>query len=165
MLPFRDIVGEVPEKPGFCIPSPSFGFFFKLERSGDLVTDEPIVEPFVDPIVVDVVFIDAILPFEAYGFPLASVIEMWPPKTTHIARRRMHPHPLIAYRSSRAPEILDFRKWCLLMERMPLSDRRPLASQTAYRTVPSRTRRHSVLWRVSEKWNTSDVIITCCNHN
>lgn len=76
MLPFRDIVGDVPENPGFWIPSPSLGFFFKLERNGDLVTDDPIVDPFVDPIVVEVVFIEAILPFEAYGLPLASVIEM-----------------------------------------------------------------------------------------
>lgn len=83
MLPFLDIVGDVPEKPGFCIPKPSFGFgFFKLDLNGDRVIDDATVESLVDPNVVDVVFMEAILPFDAvtYGFPLASVIETPPPE-------------------------------------------------------------------------------------
>jgi hypothetical protein len=80
VLPFLDRVGEVPENPGFWIPNPSFGLgFFKLDLSGDLVTDEePTVDPFVDPIVVEVVFMEAMLPLDAvgtYGLPLASVTE------------------------------------------------------------------------------------------
>lgn len=82
MLPFLDIVGDVPEKPGFCIPKPSFGFgFLRLERRGERVMEDATVESFVEPIVVEVVFMEAILPLEAvtYGFPLASVIETPPP--------------------------------------------------------------------------------------
>lgn len=62
------------------MPKPSFGFgFFKLDRRGDLVTDDSTVEP-LDPKVVDVVYIEAMLPFVAavYGLPLASVIDMPP---------------------------------------------------------------------------------------
>lgn len=51
--------------------------FFKLERSGDRVTDPSNVEPFET--LVTVVFIDTMLPwpFElpAYGLPDESVIE------------------------------------------------------------------------------------------
>lgn len=60
-LPVRCIVGEVPPPPlypGFCIPNPSLlrgRGFFKLERSGDRVTD-PTDDPFVTD--VTVVFID-----------------------------------------------------------------------------------------------------------
>lgn len=83
MLPFRDIVGEVPEKPGFCMPKPSLGLgFLRLDLSGDRVMEDATVESIVDPSVVEVVFIDAILPLEAvtYGLPLASVIETPPPR-------------------------------------------------------------------------------------
>lgn len=60
------MVGDVPEKPGFWIPSPSLGFgFFRLDRSGDLVMEDPTVDPLVDPTVVEVVFMEAMLPFEA----------------------------------------------------------------------------------------------------
>lgn len=83
MLPFLDMVGEVPEKPGFCIPKPSFGFgFLRLDRSGDRVIDDATVESIVEPNVVDVVFMEAILPFDAvtYGLPLASVIDTPAPR-------------------------------------------------------------------------------------
>lgn len=86
MLPFLDNVGDVPENPGFCIPKPSFGLgFFKLDRSGERVTDEPIVEPFEEAVVI-VVSTEARLPFAAavarcaYGLPLASVIDIPAPK-------------------------------------------------------------------------------------
>lgn len=83
MLPFLDIVGDVPEKPGFCIPNPSLGLgFLRLDLRGDRVIDDVTVESTVEPSVVDVVFIEAMLPFEAltYGLPLASVIDTPPPK-------------------------------------------------------------------------------------
>lgn len=64
-LPFRESVGDVPENPGFCMPSPSFcRGFFKLDLNGDLVTEEAAVDP-LDEAVVNVVFIDAILPLTA----------------------------------------------------------------------------------------------------
>lgn len=64
-LPFRLNVGEFPEKPGFCIPKPSFWRgFFKLDRRGDLVTEEVTVEPLEEAVVI-VVFMDAILPLAA----------------------------------------------------------------------------------------------------
>lgn len=62
------------------MPKPSFGFgFFKLDRKGDLVTDDSTVDP-LEPKVVDVVYMDAMLPLVAavYGLPLASVIDMPP---------------------------------------------------------------------------------------
>lgn len=42
--------------------------------------EEPTVDPFVEPSVVDVVFMEAIDPFDApvYGLPLASVIDIPP---------------------------------------------------------------------------------------
>lgn len=79
-LPFLENVGEDPENPGFCIPRPSLGLgFFKLDRSGDLVTDDSTVEP-LEPNVVELVVMDAMLPLvaDAYGLPLASVIEIPP---------------------------------------------------------------------------------------
>lgn len=84
MLPFLPIVGDVPENPGFCMPRPPscLGLgFFRLDLNGDLVMEDPTVEPLVDPNVVDVVFIETILPFDAavYGLPLASVIDTPPP--------------------------------------------------------------------------------------
>lgn len=85
MLPFLENVGEDPEKPGFCIPKPSFGLgFLRLDLKGDLVTEESTVEP-LEPKIVDVVCMEAVLPFVAaeYGFPLASVIEI-PPSTKQI---------------------------------------------------------------------------------
>lgn len=44
--------------------------------------EEPTVDPFVEPSVVDVVFMEAIDPFDApvYGLPLASVIDIPPEK-------------------------------------------------------------------------------------
>lgn len=65
MLPFRENVGEDPEKPGFGMPSPSFGFgFLRLDLNGDFVTEESTVEP-LDPKIVDVVCMEAVLPFVA----------------------------------------------------------------------------------------------------
>lgn len=65
-LPFREKVGDDPEKPGFWIPKPSLGRgFFKLDLRGDRVTEDPAVDPF-DPIEeadVMAVLIDAMLPF------------------------------------------------------------------------------------------------------
>lgn len=60
------------------MPSPSLTFgFFRLDRSGDRVTDPSSVEPFET--LVNVVFIDATLPLvatlPAYGLPDESVIE------------------------------------------------------------------------------------------
>lgn len=79
------MVGDVPENPGFCIPRPSLGLgFFRLDRSGDLVMEDPTVDPLVEPTVVEVVFMEAMLPLEAYGFPLASVIDIPAPKTQQI---------------------------------------------------------------------------------
>lgn len=54
-----------------------FRGFFKLERSGDLVTDPSSVDPFET--LVTVVFIDITLPWpllDTYGLPDESVIEM-----------------------------------------------------------------------------------------
>lgn len=81
-LPARFIRGDrfAPEKPGFCIPKPDasrFRGFFKLDRSGDLVTDPSSVDPF--DTLVTVVFIDITLPWpllDTYGLPDESVIEM-----------------------------------------------------------------------------------------
>lgn len=90
-LLFRFICGDCdePEKPGFCIPSPSLDFgFFKLERSGDRVTEPSNVEPFET--LVTVVFIETMLPcpFElaAYGFPEESVTETDVPAIEHLIR-------------------------------------------------------------------------------
>lgn len=58
------------------MPRPSFGFgFFKLERSGDRVTEPSTVDPF--DTLVSVVFIDAMLPFTnpPYGRPDVSVTD------------------------------------------------------------------------------------------
>lgn len=81
-LAARCIRGDrfAPEKPGFCIPKPlasRFRGFFKLERSGDLVTDPSNVDPF--DTLVTVVFIDITLPWpllDTYGLPDESVIEI-----------------------------------------------------------------------------------------
>jgi len=89
-LPFRDNVGDVPLKPGFCMPRPppvpfplpAGRGFFRLDRNGlriTGVTDEPLE--------LNVVVIDIVLPFvwllpatvAKYGFPLASVTDMVPP--------------------------------------------------------------------------------------
>lgn len=81
-------MGDVPLKPGFCMPRPppapfpvpAARGFFRLDRNGLRtaagVTDDP-------PSELNVVIIDIVLPFVCpaakYGFPLASVIDTVPP--------------------------------------------------------------------------------------
>lgn len=64
-LPFLEKVGDDPENPGFWMPKPSLGLgFFKLDLSGDLVTEEPTVEPLepTEEAEVMAVLIEAMLP-------------------------------------------------------------------------------------------------------
>lgn len=64
-LPLREKVGEEPENPGFWIPNPSFGLgFLRLDLKGDLVTEDPAVDPLepIEEAEVIAVLIDAILP-------------------------------------------------------------------------------------------------------
>lgn len=78
-LPLRESVGDVPLKPGFCMPSPPpppplvARGFFRLDLSGLRANTD-------DPFELSVVVIDAVLPFvgprDRYGLPLASVIDM-----------------------------------------------------------------------------------------
>jgi len=85
-LPFRDRVGDVPLKPGFCMPRPptpppvpfplADRGFFRLDRNGLRITGV-IDEPFELSVVVIDIVLPLVVPLK-YGFPLASVTDILP---------------------------------------------------------------------------------------
>jgi len=85
-LPFRDRVGDVPLKPGFCIPRPptpppvpfplADRGFFRLDRNGLRITGV-MDEPFELSVVVIDIVLPLVVPLK-YGFPLASVTDILP---------------------------------------------------------------------------------------
>lgn len=98
-LPFRERVGDVPLKPGFCMPRPPpvpfvARGFFRLDRNGLRITGV------IDPVELSVVVIDIVLPLAGppplpalrYGLPLASVTDIVPVKPLPPFERKINAH-------------------------------------------------------------------------